>query len=374
MKMSDESKPENQSNMSGNVGEWSEPYVFLKLLADGKLYLGDEKLQKREDMYYPIIAIKRKEGEEELEYRRVPDANIIRIVATEHEVRDVPISEFEKNAEIVFSAIKNKTGRTFKIQELDPFFKKIEFQKLKAKNDSKADIVIIVYDRKTQTNLTLGFSIKSFLGSPPTLFNASKNTNITFRIPEISQEKVEQIIEETTVEEDSKSRILIKKRVQRIQEEGYNLIFEKVDTKIFEGNLKMIDNEFPEIIAQLLLLFYSNEKRNKIRELTEKIKEEDVFNWRNEYENPLYEYKVKNFLLSALGMVAGTAWDGKTNASGGYITIDTHGALLCTHNFDEYLFENTKLETPDKRNDFGIIYKEGNDYFIKLNLQIRYTK
>ena len=368
-----ENTSENQG-MIGNVGEWSEPYVFLKLLSEGKLYLGDEKLQKREDMYYPVVAIKRKENGEEFEYRRVPDEKIIRIVAPDHEIGDIPISDFEKNAGVVFAAIKNKSSRTFKILESEEFFKKIGFQKLKAKNDSKADIVIVVYDRKTQTNLTLGFSIKSFLGSPPTLFNASKNTNITFKIQGITKKTAEQIIDETTVIEDSKPKILVKKRVQKIQEEGCKLVFEKVDTKIFEGNLKMIDSEFPEIIAYLVLLFYSNEKRNKVKELTRKMEEEDIFNWKNEYENPLYEYKIKNFLLSALGMVAGTAWDGKTNASGGYITIDLKGELLCTHNFDEYLFENTKLETPDKRNEYGIIYKEGKDYFIKLNLQIRYTK
>ena len=31
--------------LKGNKGEWSEIYVFLKLLADGKLYSADENLE-----------------------------------------------------------------------------------------------------------------------------------------------------------------------------------------------------------------------------------------------------------------------------------------------------------------------------------------
>ncbi|MGL5893993.1 MAG: HpaII family restriction endonuclease [Bacteroidales bacterium] len=40
---------------------------------------------------------------------------------------------------------------------------------------------------------------------------------------------------------------------------------------------------------------------------------------------------------------------------------------------EEYLFNNTKLETPStSRHDFGTIYKEEDDYFLKLNLQVRF--
>jgi len=32
--------------ITGNKGEWSEAYVFLKLLGDGKLYAADQNLKK----------------------------------------------------------------------------------------------------------------------------------------------------------------------------------------------------------------------------------------------------------------------------------------------------------------------------------------
>ena len=47
--------------LSGNKGEWAEVYTLIKLLADGKLYAADEKLEKLEDVFYPVIRIIRDE-------------------------------------------------------------------------------------------------------------------------------------------------------------------------------------------------------------------------------------------------------------------------------------------------------------------------
>lgn len=40
---------------SANKGEWSELYVFLKLLREGKLYLADRNLNKISDKFLEII-------------------------------------------------------------------------------------------------------------------------------------------------------------------------------------------------------------------------------------------------------------------------------------------------------------------------------
>ena len=41
-------------NLSGNKGEWSEIYVFLRLLEIGKLYAADADLNKMDDVFYNI--------------------------------------------------------------------------------------------------------------------------------------------------------------------------------------------------------------------------------------------------------------------------------------------------------------------------------
>lgn len=43
--------------IKGNKGEWSEIYTLLKLISDKKIFAGDAKLNKIEDIVYPIISI-----------------------------------------------------------------------------------------------------------------------------------------------------------------------------------------------------------------------------------------------------------------------------------------------------------------------------
>lgn len=84
-------------------------------------------------------------------------------------------------------------------------------------------------------------------------------------------------------------------------------------------------------------------------------------------------------VASALGMVPHTPWNGKYDANGGYLVVKEDGDVLCYHFYDrnlfeDYLYENTKLETPSmSRYEFASVYKaeDGNLYF-KLNLQIRF--
>ena len=95
--------------------------------------------------------------------------------------------------------------------------------------------------------------------------------------------------------------------------------------------------------------------------------------------HPFYTYKIKRFLTDiALGMMPSKVWTGELDATGGYLVVKENGDVLCYHiynrnEFEDYLFESTKLETASSsRHEFGKIYeKEGKLYF-NLNLQIRF--
>lgn len=52
--------------LMGNKGEWSQIYVLLRLLADGKIYAADRELNKLKDLYFPIIKIIREENKGEI--------------------------------------------------------------------------------------------------------------------------------------------------------------------------------------------------------------------------------------------------------------------------------------------------------------------
>lgn len=79
-------------------------------------------------------------------------------------------------------------------------------------------------------------------------------------------------------------------------------------------------------------------------------------------------------------MMPSKVWSGKYDATGGYLIVKENGDVLCYHiyntnEFEDYLLNNTKLETASSnRHDFGILYEENENYFFKLNLQIRFVK
>lgn len=88
---------------------------------------------------------------------------------------------------------------------------------------------------------------------------------------------------------------------------------------------------------------------------------------------------IKQFLLAfALGVTYSTPWYGKFNANGGYIVVKEDGDIICYHFFDrndleDYLFFNTRFETlSTSRHNFGDIYQENGECFLKLNLQVRF--
>jgi hypothetical protein len=78
-------------------------------------------------------------------------------------------------------------------------------------------------------------------------------------------------------------------------------------------------------------------------------------------------------------MTPAQPWTGDFQATGGYIIVKEDGEILCYHiynhnEFQEYLFRNTRFETPSTgRYEFGTIYTENGKNYIKLNLQVRFV-
>ncbi len=51
--------------IKGNKGEWSELYVLLRLLADGKIHAANDKVEKINNIFFPIKKIIREDVEHE---------------------------------------------------------------------------------------------------------------------------------------------------------------------------------------------------------------------------------------------------------------------------------------------------------------------
>ncbi len=358
--------------ITGNKGEWSEIYALFKLLGDKELFLGNKDIEKLEGLIYPILRILRTETNGDFEYS-IQDEIIL--ISGGEEVLKIAISVFKEKAKVLLEKIKKNKSRTFSVPEIEAFMQSINCLSLKASSTAKTDITIVVHDQRTNQQPTLGFSIKSQLGSPSTLLNAGKTTNFVYQIvgANLTKSDIEQI---NSI--DTRSKIM--DRIVQIQNAGGEFKFVKTERQIFSNNLVLMDSLLPEILSQIIFDFYSSEFSH-LTDLITKTAKLNPLNFDIENEHKFYEYKIKRFLTDvALGMMPSKVWTGKYDATGGYLIVKENGDVLCYHiynrnEFEDYLIGNTKLDTASSsRHEFGKVYSENVELYFKLNLQIRFIK
>lgn len=356
--------------LSGNKGEWSEIYTLFKLLGDTKLFSGDADLNKVEELFYPIVKIIRTESGGNFEYE--VNGNLI-LISGSKELLKIPVKKFQEQASVLLQKIKSSTGAAFQIPEIEAFMNSVHCQTLKAKSTSKTDIRIVIHDSRINQQAELGFSIKSQLGGDSTLLNAGKTTNFIYQIQGFNPTKslVEKI---NTI--DSKSKI--KDRLEEIKNAGGKLKFTTLEQDVFKNNLVLIDSLLPNILAEVIYSFFTT-KNTTVKDLVEDISKRNPLKYDTQFSHSFYEYKIKRFLTDvALGMTPAKVWTGQYDATGGYLVVKENGDVLCYHiynrnHFEDYLFNNTKLETASStRHEFGKIYLDKELFHFKLNLQIRF--
>lgn len=359
-------------SLSGNKGEWSEVYVLLKLVAEKKLYLGDENLNKIEDAFYEILEILRGQNDEVVRYEYDSDDSLIVKIHTSQDVSEAKIDDFNDYAVKLYTSIMESGKGSLEFSYITAFLEKIKCIKIKAASKDKSDINIKIFDAKSAVTPTLGFSIKSQLGGKSTLFNSTVNTSFTYKIINASFEE-EQI-------EEINSKKFFKDKISKIEELGGSLCYDSVEDKMFKRNLLVIDSKLDEIFAWLIFQYYKGKGRNLVALLKVLNKENPLLFELDGEEDPFYNYKIKRFLSDcALGMLPSKRWEGVYQATGGYIIVKRNGDIVCYHfyyknEFENYLLHNTEFETPStSKHDYGYIYKKDNNYYIKLNMQIRFT-
>lgn len=348
-----------------NKGEWSELVVILKLILEKKLCVYNSKLIEFKNKKFEIIKIL---GENDIAI--LLNNNEVFIYQNENIL-------FKENTDKIINAetlntlideIKNETGSTFEIKSLSINDSIFNFLKLKSNSNRKSDINVCLSNEDTPGHVESGFSIKSFFGSKPTLLNASSGTNFIFKISNdrsITDKEIEEI-------NNIDTRSKIKDRLLLIEKLGGSLFFEKTEQNVMASNLNLIDTKMSKFIAIIILEYYKGGK-NKLKDLIKTLATNEIFK-----DLKTTEFKVKKFLTAfALGAFPNKPWDGSEDSHGFIILKDDNnmGALhiLYRNEIEEYLFNNTKLDTPSSsRHRFGLIYREKNELFIKLNLQIRF--
>ncbi len=355
--------------LTGNKGEWSEFYAFVKLLSTGKLYAADERVNKINDIYFPILKIFRSESSGlDMEYVISTEDGSVEVHWHADTVRRLTQPTLVKIATYLYASIMAGSNRAFEIDKSDRIMHELACSKIAAPSTDKTDITMQIHDIHTGYNPICGFSIKSELGSPPTLLNASGATNFVFEVIGLTDEQLETVNSINTT-----TKII--DRIEKIYEYG-SLEFRRAKNGNFAGNLMLIDTYMDDMMGALLLDYY----RNNVQDCKSLVARLENRNPLGFPRKGLYEYKFKKFLCSvALGMMPSKVWDGHDEANGGYVIVKENGEVVAYHiynrdAFETYLLSNTKLERGSTtKHGFATIYKESDGkMYINLNLQIRF--
>lgn len=406
--------------MRGNRGEWSEVYVFLRLLADGFLadkFKDDQK--KDQERRKSIVNVIRQHPLPVLYHLPSPSDGRFKKDYVYISKGDgdggfepspsvmIPRSEFIAacvELERVLADQKGEAG-TFGLPESHTtmqLIRKLEWSSLKAPSDVKADLKItIAPDMKRASEVTNTYSIKSALGGAATLFNADKASNFDYKIIPIKDGGAE--FNQQDAEELNKidSRQKIKERMQWLADHGFRLEYREVKSPVFSDNLKSSGNgQDIDVLLQSMLLKYFHaegaEKRLvKIGDFIPVLAEDDPLKLRPKYKNEdkvegAYKQVMKTLLAHmALGMTSGKQFDPeqvRDDVSGGMLVLKEEASgkpSLCAHSLlhlnqlENYLLENTRLETGSTtRHNFAQAYLDeaSNEWRMALNLQIRFVE
>lgn len=405
-----------------NRGEWTEAYVFLRLLGDGRIYGASADLVKDEQTYIDIINVIRDEPEKYLIFERFIRDEIayVQSYRGNEKLKIITAPELTEKATFLYSQIKEVTtgNRKISVPEIQEYMEELSIDSPKAnlsenaknKYGAKTDIIVTTEDSFDHVRTVGGFSIKSHIGSSPTLFNSSSTSGFVYRIVGCNVDGMHRL--------NYKDSFL--DIIQAIKDE-YSLDYVGCRNEIFEQNCRMIDWRMDEILSNAMLMNVGYEKGLNSASLVDMCKalaSQNPLGVRN--PQFFYETKLKSFLFASFaGMTASTEWNGRKKLTGGYIDVDREGEMLYYRAisddiFENYLFKHTYVDRPDrgvcktlavaeakafvekgstltdaekntiifkngvdghknsKKGDFGYVYQKDEDFFIDINFQIRF--
>jgi len=359
----------SENKTVGNVGEWSELYTLAFLLVHGGAYAADSNQDSIEDIFYKVLEIylADKAPNEEIVYKIISDE--IEVHKLDGSITSIERSLIENRLTEFFKDLSgDKDAPTFPLTSGNSLLELLGKTTISASSAHKtSDLELIYEDHSSKLpSPKVGFSIKSQLGGASTLLNASGATNFVFKVtkPEAKPE----------IEYPDLPRGAVRANMRLLNEMGFGFEFVSIDSENFTNNLELIDSAMPKYLADVLLNSYIS-KPTKLSDVVENTFPSD------DPKSKQRVFKVKQLLGAiAMGLRPSGAWDGDVTKFKGLIVVKVDGDVVFYYlynltDFQEFLFSSVKFEVAStSRHKFGDIFQIDNTDFIKLNLQIRFSK
>lgn len=375
--------------LKGNKGEWSEIYIFLKLMEDGKIYAADHDMKRIKNVFLNILKIIREEYKGEVyEYFTGKE---IEIHLNNECVYIADKELFSDNRKYIWKTIKNSKGGIIECPESNEFLNSIYITKLKSPATSQngffggtQDITMQTQDHRSGVTSVTGFSCKSDFAGKATLFNASNdNTNFVY---EVTGNINDTVMNEFNNIFDSKKHVATGKRMKYLKKKHCDIRYINTAKPNAKRNLILSGGmELPLITGEMLKYYYyihnGEAAYSSIKNALSYITDTDVAKYNCDDLSSLYSRKIGSLLYDMFtGMRLSKPWNGRSSVNGGYIVVKPDGDVLAYHTcitdeFKDFLVSRLRFESPSaKRHEYMSIYKENDKYYLKLSLQIRFNK
>ena len=375
-----------------NKGEVSEFYAFVHVLQCGQIPLVDGKLKQIGGKTLDFYWVFRKEEKDKVtkketfnEYDLKADPNRIKVVKSGQVIGYVDKTILGGLDSKLLKLIQTTKG---KIEDAHPILTdlktKLYTKNLSAKASDKSDFSGAVLSQDIPVIQRLGFSVKSHLGSEPTLINASEE-NSAFRFEvlrngkEFSSQEVKELVS-LSMDEASKE----------IRQGNVELKFSRALGANLDYNLRLIDTFGPELVASLLCESFTQEipLSTNLAKIIDMICENDRASKYPVIQGlgatkkdrvSMLSFKLKSILLAfATGATVSTKWDGKDDATGGFLVVTKEGKVVCLELFTrnaigDYLLDWTRFERPSRtRHHYGMFVEGNGKVYFDLQLQVRF--
>lgn len=376
--------------MKKNKGEWAESAVLFLILADGKIpvvYLSKTpneegvRLLVRSEASLSVADVLIERGHR-IRYSLLRSEDFkptgIRIFEDDEPVAEFDADTVKKDAAELIKAVReacmNAAERTFEVPEAERILQKYRAGSGKTKSTLKQDAELSLYDTDRVPLPPKGFSVKSYVGGRPTLFNASAGAKFSYRIAGTKSDLAEKLYKDATT---PKGRSWVGDVFSAFEKAGVFTDTVKIRNPRFARNLNLLDSQMGEILGIMMRhAFASGERR--FNSGLERLIEADPLEYGSD-ARVFYSYRIRHFLRSAaLGFTASRPWDGSEGAEGGMIILSDKWDITCFNSgkseFEDFLLDSTSFDTPSTgRNELGNLYRDEDtgSLYIDMGIQVR---
>lgn len=366
-----------------NIGEWAEVSAVLNILATGRVAtvrLNGSKLA-RTSAGVVVASMRLERGANVISYNFLREGGeYSRLeVSVDDRLVDIYSRKDVEQDNLLFienlkNAIKDKSSRTFEVSGADDLLRKYCMGNGKSRSSLKQDLELELINVDGTISPAKGFSIKSYTGGDPTLFNPGNAARFRYRI-----DGAKKVLAEKLVAEQSSTKGRVINTFSTLDSNGVLTNSVSVPDAAFQRNLELLDAQMAEVMGLLILNAFAAGNKT-VKQSLNRLILSDPLEFGADAE-VYYTYRVKAFLRAvALGFTASKPWTGNEDAAGGMILVDPNLTCFCflsdKAEFESYLLENSYFETPStSKEKYGgyctLEFDEKKGYYIDLLMQIR---